>query len=134
MELLFKNEVYRIIGAAMEVHKTLGCGFLEAVYQEALELEFQMQDIPYEREKTIRIKYKGHILKKEYIADFVCFDKIIVELKALSNLCDEHYAQIINYLKATDNEVGVLINFGATSLQHKRVVFESKRVSANYAS
>ena len=127
MDLLFKNEVYRIIGAAMEVHKTLGCGFLEAVYQEALELEFQMQDIPYEREKKLRIKYKGHTLKKEYIADFVCFDKIIVELKAVSDLCDEHYAQIINYLKATDNEVGVLINFGATRLQYKRVVFENKK-------
>ena len=136
MELLLKNEVYQIIGAAMEVHKILGCGFLEAVYQEALELEFQIKKIPYEREKTLQIEYKSNILKKEYVADFVCFGKVIVELKALSNLCDDHYAQIINYLKATDNEVGVLINFGTISLQYKRVVFEKKRslISANYAN
>jgi len=136
MELLLKDEVYQIIGAAMEVHKILGCGFLEAVYQEALELEFQMEKIPYEREKTVQIEYKGNILKKEYVADFVCFGKVIVELKALSEFCDEHYAQIINYLKATDNEVGVLINFGTISLQYKRVVFEEKRsiISANYTN
>ena len=136
MELLLKNEVYQIIGAAMEVHKILGCGFLEAVYQEALELEFQIKKIPYEREKTLQIEYKGNILKKGYVADFVCFGKVIVELKALSNLCDDHYAQIINYLKATDNDVGVLINFGTISLQYKRVVFEKKRnkISANYAN
>ena len=136
MELLLKDEVYQIIGAAMEVHKILGCGFLEAVYQEALELEFQMKKIPYEREKTVQIEYKGNILKKEYVADFVCFGKVIVELKALSEFCDEHYAQIINYLKATDNEVGVLINFGTISLQYKRVVFEEKRsiISANYTN
>jgi len=136
MELLLKNEVYQIIGAAMEVHKILGCGFLEAVYQEALELEFQIKKIPYEREKTLQIEYKGNILKKGYVADFICFGKVIVELKALSNLCDDHYAQIINYLKATDNDVGVLINFGTISLQYKRVVFEKKRnkISANYAN
>jgi GxxExxY protein len=124
-ELICKNEVYRIIGAAMEVHKELGHGFLEAVYQEALELEFQERNIPYEREKTLNINYKGQLLKKEYIADFVCFDKIIVELKALSSITNEHTAQVINYLKATDKEVGLLINFGTTSLEYKRLVFQS---------
>jgi GxxExxY protein len=101
MDLICKNEVYKIIGAAMEVHKVLGCGFLEAVYREALELEFQAQNIPYEQEKLLKITYKGNLLKKEYIADFVCFDKVIVEIKALSAFADAHTAQVINYLKAT---------------------------------
>jgi GxxExxY protein len=127
MELLKKNEVYKIIGAAMEVHRLLGCGFLEAVYQEALELEFQARNIPYEREKTLQISYKGKKLKKEYVADFVCFDSVIVELKALSALNNDHLAQVINYLKATEIEIGLLINFGTASLEHKRLVYESKR-------
>jgi GxxExxY protein len=127
MELLKKNEVYEIIGAAMEVHRLLGCGFLEAVYQEALELEFQARNIPYEREKTLQISYKGKKLKKEYVADFVCFDSVIVELKALSALNNDHLAQVINYLKATEIEIGLLINFGTASLEHKRLVYESKR-------
>lgn len=121
--IIYKNESYEIIGACMEVHKTLGCGFLEAVYQEALAIEFTKREIPFEQEKKLRIQYKDHLLKKEYIADFVCYDKIIVELKALSKLLPEHLSQILNYLKITEFELGLLINFGTTSLQYKRVIF-----------
>ena len=129
MELLYREEVYQIIGAAMEVHKILGAGFLEAVYQEALEKEFMLRNIPYEREKHLKIFYKGQELSKFYVADFVCFDNIIVELKALSALTNDHLAQVLNYLKATGNVIGLLINFGQRSLEYKRVI-----LSANYAN
>lgn len=119
-----KNETYSIIGAAMEVHKTLGCGFLEAVYQEALEIEFKNQQIPYNREVSLNICYKDEILKKHYLADFVCFDKIIIELKALVDLSTENEAQVLNYLKATRLHVGLLLNFGAKSLQYRRIITE----------
>ena len=122
MDLIYKTEAYKIIGAAMEVHKELGPGFLEAVYQEALEIELQKQKIPYEREKLMNIFYKGIKLKKKYSADFVCYDKIIVEVKALSSLSSDHEAQILNYLKTTSLKLGLLINFGAKSLQYKRLV------------
>ena len=122
MELIYKEEVYRIIGAAMEVHKELGCGFLEAVYQEALELEFQFCKISYDREAKLNIYYKEILLNKYYEADFICFDKIIVELKALSGLTSEHESQLLNYLKATNFKVGLLINFGKQSLEYKRMV------------
>jgi len=127
MDYLYKNETYSIIGAAMEVHKTLGAGFLEAVYQEALEKEFLLREIPFEREKQLKIWYKGEELSKYYVADFVCYDHIIVETKALSALIDEHLSQVINYLKATRNEIGLLINFGQESLAYKRVIYENKR-------
>jgi len=127
MELIYKEEVYKIVGAAMEVHKILGNGFLEAVYQEALAMEFKLRNIPYEREKQLGISYKGKELSKYYVADFVCFDHIIVELKALSTLDNDHLSQVINYLKASKNEVGLLINFGQESLEYKRVIFENKR-------
>jgi len=121
-ELLYKNEVYQIIGAAMEVHRELGPGFLEPVYQEALELEFINQSIPYIREQPLSIFYKGIKLARTYSADFLCYDQIIVELKALSQLNGEHESQLINYLKATKLRVGVLINFGAKSLEYKRMI------------
>ncbi|RME04000.1 MAG: GxxExxY protein [Bacteroidetes bacterium] len=121
-EYLYKDETYRIIGCAMEVHRHLGCGFLEAVYQEAMEIEYQKQGIPYYREKVLEIQYKGIPLQKTYIADFVCYDKIIVELKALNSLSSEHLAQVLNYLKATGYRLGLLINFGAESLQYKRII------------
>ena len=120
--LLYKEEVYQIIGAAMEVHRELGPGFLEAVYQEALELEFQEQFIPYEREKPLTIFYKGTKLNRTYSSDFLCYDKIIVELKALSQLNGDHESQLINYLKATKLRLGILINFGAKSLEYKRMI------------
>ena len=97
-DLLYKNEVYQIIGASMEVHRQLGPGFLEQVYQEALELEFKQRIIPYEREKMLNIFYKGIRLTKTYTADFICFDNIIVELKALSQLTGDHESQLINQL------------------------------------
>ena len=122
MELLCKNEVYQIIGAAMDVHKELGCGFLEAVYQEALELEFQLREIPFHRKAKLDIYYKEQILNKYYEADFICFDKIILEIKALSGLISEHESQLLNYLKATKLKVGLLINFGKQSLEYKRMV------------
>ena len=120
--LIYKEESYKIIGACMEVHKELGCGFLEAVYQEALEIEFNNQGIPYEREKELKIYFKGIELRKRYNADFICYDKIIVETKALSNLTDDHLGQVLNYLKATQFKLGLLVNFGQPKLEYKRIV------------
>ncbi len=122
MELLYKDEVYEIIGACIAVHKELGNGFLEAVYQEALEIELKSKCIEYEREKELTIFYKGIELKKKYYADFFCYNKIIVELKAVSTLLPEHVAQLINYLKATNTKVGLLINFGEQTLKYKRFI------------
>jgi GxxExxY protein len=124
MDYLYKTETYSIIGAAMEVHKILGAGFLEAVYQDALEKEFLLRNIPFEREEQFKIWYKGQELSKHYISDFVCYGCIIVETKALSALTNEHLSQVINYLKASTNEIGLLINFGRKSLEYKRVIFE----------
>ena len=121
-DYILKDETYKIIGACMEVHKTLGNGFLEAVYQEALEEEFKIQNIPFEREKKISISYKNKLLNKHYYADFICYDQIVLELKALSSLNSDHEAQILNYLKATGYKIGLLINFGEKSLKYKRKI------------
>jgi len=121
-DIIFKEESYKIIGAAMEVHKELGAGFTEPVYQEALEIEFTLQNIPYYRQKNLNIFYKQQKLTKHYLADFVCFDNIIVELKALSELTGDHEAQVLNYLKASKFKLGLLINFGTKSLQFKRLI------------
>lgn len=120
--MIYKEESYAVTGAAIEVHKQLGCGFLEKVYQEALAVEFARRGIPYEREKRIEVRYKGVVLQQEYIADFVCYDKIIVELKAVNDLEGVHYAQVINYLKATGYELGLLYNFGEQSLHYERLL------------
>jgi GxxExxY protein len=112
-ELIFKEEVYAIAGAAMEVYYTLGIGFLEPVYQEALAIEFNGRGVPYCREPTLEIAYKDVRLNKTYRPDFVCFDKIIVELKTEVRLSSVDEAQIINYLKITKKRVGLLMNFGA---------------------
>ena len=122
MDLLLKDECYEIIGACMEVHRNLGGGFLEAVYQEALALELGHRGIPYNREKKLEITYKGTKLEKYYIADFICYDNIIVELKALNTLASEHEAQLLNYLKASGKRLGILVNFGEKSLKYKRMV------------
>ena len=105
----------------MEVHKELGCGFLEPVYQEALEIVFKKNGIPYQREKELHIMFCGEPLKKTYNADFVCYDKIILELKALNMLLSDHEAQVINYLKMSNFMLGILVNFGTTSLEYKRI-------------
>jgi GxxExxY protein len=123
-ELVYKDEAYKIIGACMTVHRELGCGFLEAVYAEALEIELQSQSIPFKREVPLIIEYKGKPLKKTYVADFICFDKIIIELKAVTYLESVHEAQVLNYLKATQYKLGILVNFGQESLKYKRIVKE----------
>jgi GxxExxY protein len=118
---------YAIIGACIEVHRVLGHGFLEAVYQEALAREFTGRGIPYAREVPLPIWYKGQTLDCSYRADFLCYGEVIVELKALARLCGIEEAQLINYLKATALEVGLLVNFGAPSLEYKRFVFSRNR-------
>lgn len=119
--LLFGKESYNIIGAAMAVHCELGCGFSEPIYQEALEQEFLLRQIPFEREQTFKVHYKGVELSKHFRPDFVCYGKIIVELKALSELTREHDAQVYNHLKASGLTLGLLINFGTDSLIHRRI-------------
>jgi len=122
-ELIFKNEVYGIIGAAMDVYNTLGDGFLEPVYQEALEIEFGKRKIPLVPQREISICYKDVNLKKSYLADFLVYDKLIVEIKAVNDLTDRDEAQLLNYLKATGMQLGILINFGShPNLQWKRMV------------
>lgn len=121
--VIYKEESYKIVGAAFEVYNKLGHGFLEAVYQEALEIEFQRQGIPYEREKELKILYDDVELKQTYKADFVCYDKIIVELKAVSALEDAHRSQVYNYLHATGFKLGILLNFGKSGgLEKERIV------------
>lgn len=110
----------------MEVHKELGAGFLEAVYQEALAREFTTRGIPFEREKQLLIMFKGKPLEKMYAADFICWDKIIVELKATRDILAQHQAQLFNYLKATSMTLGLLVNFAKPSLDYKRIVFTRK--------
>ncbi len=117
------QRTYQIIGAAMEVHRELGCEFLEAVYQEALAIEFKMQGLPYEQQKLIEIMYKGKPMEKKYQPDFLCYNEIIVEIKALSRLTGNDEAQAINYLKATQLSIGLLINFGTKSLEYKRLIY-----------
>ncbi|MDZ7341092.1 MAG: GxxExxY protein [candidate division KSB1 bacterium] len=121
-ELLFKEEVYKIVGAAMEVHRVMGPGFLEAVYQEALAIEFKLRNIPFNEFPKLKIDFKGIILKKHYVPDFLCFDEIIVEIKALEQCTKNDESQIINSLKAAKKAVGVLINFGEPSLFYRRFV------------
>jgi GxxExxY protein len=117
------ERTYKIIGAAMEVHKELGCGFLEAVYQEALEREFLTQGIPHKAQAVVEIFYKGKPLNKVYQPDFVCYDEVVIEIKAISGLTGLEESQLINYLKATGLKVGLLINFGNKSLEHRRLVY-----------
>jgi GxxExxY protein len=121
-EILYRDEAYKIIGCAMKVHAELGCGFLEPVYQEALEIMFQMEDVPYRREPVLKVEFMGQTLRKEYSPDFICYDKIIVELKAQDQLVGVNRAQTISYLCAAKMKLGLLINFGAEHLQHERLV------------
>jgi GxxExxY protein len=119
-------QTYAIIGAAMDVHSTLGNGFLEAVYQQALAMEFTQRNIPFVREAEIQVYYKNQRLSVDYRADFVCFDSVIIELKAIGTLGNNEIAQLLNYLKATGFERGLLFNFGTSQLQHKRMIFSHR--------
>ncbi len=112
-ELLFKEECYVIQGAIFDVYKEMGCGFLEAVYQECLEKELSKRDIPFQSQVELQLSYKGEQLCQTYKPDFICNDKIIVEIKAVKELASEHKAQLLNYLKATGLELGMLVNFGS---------------------
>ena len=112
MEIIYKDEAYAIQGACFEVYKTLGGGFLEAVYQEALAHELKLRNIPFQEQRELKLQYKGIPLQQTYKPDFVCYDKIIVEIKAVSDLAPEHEAQLLNYLKITNMRLGLLVNFG----------------------
>lgn len=119
-DLLLKDESYRIMGACFEVYKEKGCGFVEPVYQECLEIEFELQNLPNISQQQLNLDYKGRRLKQTYIPDFICFDQVILEIKAVSSLCDDHRAQVHNYLKATGYRLGLLVNFG----HHPKVEWE----------
>ena len=119
-------ETYAIIGAAMRVHRELGHGFLEAVYQEALAREFELAGVAFRREVELPVLYRGEKLDVTYRSDFVCYDRIIVELKALNSITGKEEAQVINYLKATGYTTGLLLNFGIQSLQKKRLIFSRR--------
>jgi len=121
-ELIYKEESYSIIGKCMKVHSNLGAGFLEIVYKDALEYEFKKAGIPFEREKKYVVNYEGIILPHKFYADFVVFDRIILEVKAVSSIADEFVAQAINYLKVSDNKLALIVNFGELSLKSKRIV------------
>ena len=122
-KLLYPDESYAIIGACFNVYKDKGCGFLEPVYQECIEIQLEFQNIPFAAQKRMKLTYRGRELKKTFKPDFVCYDKIIIELKAASHLIDEHRAQVINYLNATGMQLGLLINFGHyPKLEYERII------------
>jgi GxxExxY protein len=133
-ELILMDEVYSIVGAAMEVSNELGAGFLEAVYQEAMVLELQERKIPFVAQNPIRISYKGRKLCKEYVPDLICFEQVIVEIKAIKQLTSNEEAQLLNYLKATKKTVGLLLNFGSPKLEWKRMVFTHPDISVHSRS
>ncbi|MCF6366309.1 MAG: GxxExxY protein [Bacteroidales bacterium] len=120
--IIYKEESYQIIGKCMDVYNNLGAGFLEIVYKDALELEFKKADIPYEREKKYEVNYKGVILPHKFYADFVVFDKIILEIKGVAGIADEFTAQALNYLKVSGNKLALIVNFGELKLNYKRIV------------
>jgi GxxExxY protein len=120
--IFFKEESFKIIGACMEVHRNLGSGFLEIVYKEALEHEFGLRNIPYEREKPYLVHYKGITLQRNFHADFILFDKIILEVKGVKEINNEHIAQTINYLKVSNSKLAILVNFGKTGFEYKRLI------------
>lgn len=128
MTYIWEQETYKIVGAAMEVHRQLGCGFTEKVYQEALEKEFLLRAIPYRREVRMRVHYKNEVLGTEFVPDFVCYDQIIVELKAVQELDNIHRAQAINYARVAGVDLALLINFGSTSLEHERLYNKGKQI------
>ncbi len=120
-DLLYKEESFKIIGVCFEIYNILGKGLLESVYKDAMEYEFKNKNIPYEREKLFKVKYKDIYLNHFFYADFIVFDKIILEVKAVSSIIDEHIKQTINYLSITGSKLGIIINFGDNSLRYKRI-------------
>jgi GxxExxY protein len=121
--IIYKEESYQIMGACFEVYKEKGCGFLEPVYQECLEMEFGLQGILFQPQVGLALAYKGRPLEQKYVPDFICFGKIILEIKAVSQLNDEHRAQVHNYLRATGRRLGLLVNFGHyPGVEHERIV------------
>ena len=123
MGLYREEETFKIIGICMEVHRNLGPGLLEVVYKDALEIEFKANNIPFEREKEFSIEYKGILLPHKFYADFIVNEDIVLEVKAVKEFSGEHTAQVLNYMKLSDSEIGLLVNFQNKSLQHKRLVF-----------
>ncbi len=127
-DLLFEEESYKVLGACFEVYREKGCGFLEPVYQECLEIEFGLQGVPFLAQKPLPLEYKSHPLRSKYQPDFICYDRIILELKAVQDVTDEHRAQVLNYLKATGLKLGLLVNFGHyPKAQVERIVAERGR-------
>ena len=122
-QLVYKEEAFLIIGKCMEVNRHLGGGFSEIVYKDALEFEFNENGIFYEREKEYLVYYKGNLLKHKFCADFIVLDKIILEVKCAVSISDEHIAQTINYLKVSDNKLGLIINFARGKMEYKRVLY-----------
>jgi len=122
MELYKKEEYYKVVGLCMEVYRHLGGGLSEIVYKDALELEFRNNSIPFEREKEFSIEYKGVILPHKFYADFVVYEEIIFEVKAVKDIIDEHIAQTLNYVRLADCNLGIIVNFNGKSLQHKRII------------
>jgi GxxExxY protein len=134
-QILYKDESYRIVGACFEVYREKGCGFLEPVYQECMEMELRLQGVPYIVKKSLAIEYKGSPLRCTYEPDFICYDKIVLELKAVTELTDAHRAQVQNYLKATGLKLGLLVNFGHyPKAQVERIVAERGRYAHNHAN
>lgn len=121
-DFIYEFECSEIIGAAYEVHNELGVGFLESVYEEALSIILNEKEVPFERQSEIRIHFRGRELNKFFMADFICYQSIIVEIKACESLNNAHMAQMLNYLKATNKKLGLLINFGSPRVQVKRVI------------
>jgi len=117
-----KDENYHIVGICMEVHRLLGPGLLEIIYKDALEIEFKNHRIPYQREKEFAIEYKGIILPHKFYADFIVYDDIILEVKSVKEICNDHLAQTLNYMKLADTPVGIIVNFQNKSLIHKRLI------------
>lgn len=121
-DIIYRDESYQIMGACFEVYKEKGCGFLEAVYHECLEMEFAARNLPFASRQILPLSYKGWPLQQTYVPDFICFDKIILELKSVSKLANEHRAQVHNYLRATGHRLGLLINFGHfPKVEHERI-------------
>lgn len=121
-DIVYKDESFAIIGAAMEVYNQLGSGFVEKVYQDALEIEFELRGIPYKREEHLPVFYKGRQIKHDFFVDFICYDKIVIECKTVSEILNIHKSQTLNYIKINNLKLGIVINFSNQSLEYKRIV------------